>query len=171
MALFKVTQVTKPVLMVGAIIAATACEREQPDTQPRWTDTAAPAGIPVKMRWYTAEQVDTGATLYAQKCASCHKPNAEGTPDWKTRDANGRLPPPPLNGTAHTCHHPLEILRTVVRRGGAPVGGSMPAFDDKLSSQDIDAILAWVQSHWSDKIYAIWHERDLAVSGCIQATR
>lgn len=43
----------------------------------------------------------------------------------------------------------------------------MPAFADKLSPQEIDAILAWAQSHWSDKIYAIWRERDLVASGGI----
>jgi mono/diheme cytochrome c family protein len=47
----------------------------------------------------------------------------------------------------------------------------MPGFADKLSPQQIDQILAWVQSHWSDKIYAIWHERDLAASEGLQATR
>lgn len=161
----------KFLLVLGAALALTACESEQVDPKARWTDTAAPSSAPVAMRWYTAEQVEAGAVLYAQHCASCHKPNAEGTPDWKTRDANGKLPPPPLNGTAHAWHHPLDILRQVVRRGGAPVGGSMPAFGDKLAAQEIDAILAWVQSHWSDKIYAIWHERDLAVSGELQATR
>jgi len=171
MATFKVMQMKKLVLMLGSILALSACEREQPDPKARWTDTAAPASAPVVMRWYTPEQVETGTALYAQHCASCHKQNAEGTPDWKTRDANGKLPPPPLNGTAHAWHHPLDLLRSVVRQGGAPVGGSMPAFTDTLSPQEIDAILAWVQSHWSDKIYAIWHERDLAVSGGMQATR
>ena len=161
----------KTVLVLGVVATLAACESDQPDPKARWTDTAAPAGAPVMMRWYTPEQVKVGAALYAQHCASCHKPNAEGTADWTTRDANGKLPPPPLNGTAHTWHHPLGILRTVVRRGGAPVGGSMPAFADKLSPKEIDAILAWVQSHWSDRIYALWHERDLAASGGMQATR
>lgn len=162
---------TKSVLILGAAWVLTACEGEQPDPKARWTDTAAPASAPVAMRWYTPEQVEAGSTLYAQHCASCHKPNAEGTADWRTRDANGKLPPPPLNGTAHAWHHPLDVLRTVVKRGGAPVGGSMPAFADKLSAGEIDATLAWVQSHWSDDIYATWHERDLAASSGMQATR
>ena len=159
------------VLVSTALIALSACERDQPDPKARWTDTTAPANAPAPARWYTSEQVASGALLYAQNCASCHKPNAEGTADWMKRDANGNLPPPPLNGTAHTWHHPLSILRTVVSRGGAPVGGSMPAFGDKLSPQEIDAILAWVQSHWSDRIYALWHERDVAVREDMQAKR
>ena len=89
----------KLVLLLGAVVALSACESEQPEPKVRWTDRAAPAGAPVKMRWYTPEQVEAGATLYAQNCASCHKPNAEGTLDWQTRYANGKLPPPPLNGS------------------------------------------------------------------------
>lgn len=165
------TQIKTIVLAVGALIALSACDSEQPNQKARWTDSAAPASTPALMRWYTSQQVLSGAVLYARNCASCHKPNAEGTADWMTRDANGKLPPPPLNGTAHTWHHPLTILRTVVSRGGAPVGGSMPAFGDKLSPQEIDAVLAWVQSHWSDRIYALWHERELSTREGMQATR
>lgn len=161
---------TKAILIPFAVLVLAACDRDEPDPKALWTDTAAPAGAPVHLRWYTEDQVAAGAALYQQNCASCHKENAEGTADWKTRDANGKLPPPPLNGTAHAWHHPLSILRTVVVRGGAPVGGSMPPFGDKLDTQQIDAILAWVQSHWSDEIYRIWHERDLASRGGLQSS-
>lgn len=161
----------KAIWLAVAGIASAACEQHQEDPEARWTDSAAPAGAPVETRWYTQEQVAAGALLYRDNCATCHKKNAEGTPEWKTRDANGKLPPPPLNGTAHTWHHPLDVLRTVVRRGGVPLGGSMPGFAEKLDQQQIDAILAWVQSHWSDEIYAIWRERDLASRGGLQSTR
>ncbi|MES9921821.1 MAG: hypothetical protein ABW161_16470 [Candidatus Thiodiazotropha sp.] len=36
----------------------------------------------------------------------------------------------------------------------------MPGFGEKLKPQQIDEILAWVQSNWTDEIYAIWYERD-----------
>ena len=65
-----------------------------------------------------------------------------------------------LDATGLNC--PLPILRTVVRKGGVPVGGTMPGFGEKLDVEEIDAILAWVQSHWSDEIYALWRERDAA---------
>ncbi len=161
----------KAPLISLAILFLAACEGEQPDPKARWTDTAAPSIAPMQTRWYTQDQIAAGAILYEQNCASCHKANAEGTADWKTRDVNGKLPPPPLNGTAHTWHHPLSILRTVVTRGGAPVGGSMPPFGDKLDATQIDAILAWVQSHWPDDIYRIWHERDLASQAGLQPLR
>jgi mono/diheme cytochrome c family protein len=159
------------ILITAAGFALSACEQSPEDAKSRWTDKAVPAGSPVELRWYTGEQVAAGAVLYKTHCASCHKEKAEGTAEWRERDANGKLPPPPLNGTAHAWHHPLDVLRTVVKRGGAPVGGSMPPFAEKLDQHEIDAILAWVQTHWSDEIYQIWRERDLAASGGMQAIR
>lgn len=119
-----------------------------------------PAGQPVKAvpRWYTQEQVERGYGLFQENCAECHKPDASGDPNWKQVNAEGKLPPPPLNGTAHAWHHPLPLLRRIVRTGGVPMGGTMPSFKDKLKPDEIDAILAWVQSHWSDEIYATWHQ-------------
>ena len=109
-------------------------------------------------RWYTPEQVARGGPLYQQHCASCHRPDASGTPDWRTPGPNGKYPPPPLDGSAHTWHHPLFILQRTVRLGGERLGGVMPGFADQLTERDIDAILAWVQSRWSEEIYERWLE-------------
>lgn len=109
-------------------------------------------------------QVTRGGRLFQQNCAECHGAMGEGDPNWRTLDANGHYPPPPLNGTAHTWHHPMSILRRTVRQGGVPLGGVMPAFADKLSDGDIDAILAWVQTKWPDEVYAAWSERNQQAS-------
>lgn len=111
-------------------------------------------------RWYTSERVEQGAKVYAQHCASCHGLRAEATPDWQTSDADGRYPPPPLNGTAHTWHHPLPVLRRIVREGGTPLGGLMPAFGDQLGADEVDAVIAWFQSLWPSEIYAAWGRRN-----------
>lgn len=126
------------------------------------SDSSAPSGLSETrvQRWYTPDQVARGQVLFQQHCAECHKADASGSPNWKEADAQGQFPPPPLNGTAHAWHHPLELLRRVVRLGGIPAGGSMPAFKDKLSATEIDDILAWVQSHWPDKIYRTWQKID-----------
>ncbi|MEN8180389.1 MAG: cytochrome c [Pseudomonadota bacterium] len=119
-------------------------------------------------RWYNQAQVARGDNLFQLNCAVCHKPDASGTPTWRERDANGVLPPPPLNGTAHAWHHPLSVLRRTVRLGGVPLGGTMPGFAEKLNPEEIDAVLAWVQSHWSDEIYRVWHERNEQASKSLQ---
>lgn len=107
-------------------------------------------------RWYFAEQAERGKTVFANNCAVCHGKNAEATPYWKTLDANGHYPPPPLNGSAHAWHHPLAILGRTIYHGGAPVGGQMPAFKDVLSETDMIDAIAHFQSYWSDDIYQRW---------------
>ena len=47
-----------------------------------------------------------------------------------------------------------------MRKGGAQVGGTMPPFEDKLSADEIDSVIAWFQTKWSDEIYAAWNERN-----------
>jgi len=111
-------------------------------------------------RWYTKAQVTEGAGLYQANCAMCHKVDASGTPNWKKPLANGKYPPPPLNGDAHAWHHPLAALKRTVKNGGVALGGSMPAFGHKLNDVQIEAILAWVQTHWNDRIYQTWSQRN-----------
>ena len=111
-------------------------------------------------RWYDQADIDKGATLFKQNCAACHGLNGEGTADWKKTDANGNYPPPPLNGTAHTWHHSKELLKMTILEGGARLGGLMPGFKDKLTDKEIDAVIAFFQSKWSDKIYANWAGRN-----------
>ncbi len=111
-------------------------------------------------RWYTQEQVDKGRKLFTEHCASCHGANAQGlAADWKKPLPDGTYPPPPLNGTAHAWHHPLDALKRQIRIGGKPVGGVMPPFGDKLSDVDMDAVIAYIQSLWPDRIYSTWLER------------
>ena len=73
---------------------------------------AIPAISAAESRWYNQSDVDKGSTLFKQNCSSCHGVNAEGTPDWKKTDSNGKYPPPPLNGSAHAWHHSIEVLQT-----------------------------------------------------------
>ena len=39
-----------------------------------------------------------GRQVYATHCAACHGAKLEGQPDWRQRDAQGRLPAPPSSG-------------------------------------------------------------------------
>ena len=107
-------------------------------------------------RWYTAAQVVQGGPLFAEHCAACHGSQAEGATEWFRRLPDGRWPPPPLNGTAHAWHHPLWQLRQQILDGSDPRHGNMPAFAGMLTAMEVDAVIAWLQSHWPDEIYAAW---------------
>jgi len=110
-------------------------------------------------RWYTSNQVAQGKALFSVYCAECHGKKAEATSDWRKSDKDGNYPPPPLNGSAHAWHHPLAHLRLTVRFGGARYGGKMPPFDNKLSADQVDSIIAWFQSLWPDEAYNRWLDR------------
>jgi mono/diheme cytochrome c family protein len=100
-------------------------------------------------------QLALGEKLYAQHCAACHGARLEGQPDWQKRLPNGRFPAPPHDDSGHTWHHGDEILFAITKNGlvppYAPAGyeSDMPAFAGKLTDEEIRAVLAWIESHWS----------------------
>ncbi len=112
-------------------------------------------------RWFNQGVADYGEQLFLQNCAVCHGANAERTKEWKKPDANGNYPPPPLNGTAHAWHHSIPQLTRSIKEGGKKLGGVMPPFGDKLSDQDVLAMIAYFQSKWPDEIYQAWHDRNM----------
>ncbi len=153
------------IIFSGGLLWLSGCEN-QPDaianTDTQW---GAPPMLSPTERWYSTAQIENGEPLFQENCASCHKSDASGTLNWRKTDSNGRYPPPPLNGTAHTWHHSLSVLHRTVRVGGIPLGGTMPGFGGKLSDRQIYDILAWVQSHWSDETYRVWYERNIQSGG------
>jgi mono/diheme cytochrome c family protein len=108
-------------------------------------------------RGYDPVMLETGKKLFQTNCAVCHGVEAEGTVEnWQQRDADGKMPPPPLNGSAHTWHHPLSGLVHTIRNGTAEIGGNMPAWKDTLSDQQIVSVVAWLSSLWPDEIFNAW---------------
>ena len=65
-----------------------------------------------------------------------------------------------MDGSAHAWHHPLALLDKVIRDGGAPLGGVMPAWGEVLNADQRLAVIASLQARWSPKIYDIWLERE-----------
>jgi mono/diheme cytochrome c family protein len=107
-------------------------------------------------RWYEAEQVTRGSALFTQHCASCHGKNGEGAFTWRQVGPDGKYPPPPLNGTGHAWHHPIQALGSQIKWGAPGGQGNMPPFEDRLSDEQIVEVIAWFQYQWSDEIYAQW---------------
>jgi mono/diheme cytochrome c family protein len=99
-----------------------------------------------------------GEALYRQHCAVCHGARLEGQPDWRRRLPSGRLPAPPHDDSGHTWHHTGELLFNITKHGVkppyAPPGyeSDMPGFAERLSDDDIWAVLAWIGSHWSAEV-------------------
>jgi mono/diheme cytochrome c family protein len=102
--------------------------------------------------WYSPGQVSQGQILYLDHCAGCHGTQAQGAENWTQLDSNGNRPAPPLNGSGHAWHHSLADLTQTVTQGR----GTMPAWKDTLTEEEIMAILASVQSRWPTTIYTAW---------------
>lgn len=104
-----------------------------------------------------------GQALFQQHCATCHGDKAQGTvANWQQRDASGKLPPPPLNGTAHAWHHSINGLARTIREGTISLGGSMPPWGDTLSDEEVFAVIIWFSSLWPDDLYAAWMQMNRA---------
>lgn len=101
-------------------------------------------------------KVARGAQVYKAHCAACHGANAEGAPNWHRAGPDGKYPAPPLNGTGHDWHHPTSALKRTIREGTGKLGGNMPAWKDKLTDSDIEAVIAWFQSRWPEEVYKNW---------------
>jgi mono/diheme cytochrome c family protein len=100
--------------------------------------------------------VGHGQRVYAQHCASCHGASLEGQPNWRERQANGRLPAPPHDRTGHTWHHSDMQLFDMVKNGTAGImpgyETDMPAYKDILTDADIWAALSFIESTWPPDI-------------------
>ncbi len=116
----------------------------------------AGGGAASQARWFGPEQVARGAQVYASNCAGCHGDSAQGTFNWRKPDASGKYPPPPLDGTAHTWHHPIRVLGAQIKFGAPGGQGMMPGFAQTLSDEQVLEVIAWFQSNWPDDIYAAW---------------
>lgn len=101
-----------------------------------------------------AEAVARGEHIYAVECASCHGKDLKGEPDWRGTKADGTLPAPPHDDSGHTWHHADSLLFEYTKFGGQAVSppdfrSAMPAFKDKLSDDEIWAVLSFIKSRWS----------------------
>ncbi len=102
------------------------------------------------------DSIRRGERVYAAECASCHGVRLEGQADWQIRRPDGRLPAPPHDASGHTWHHPDAHLFDMTKFGVAafaPPGyeSDMPAFEDRLSDEEIWDVLAFIRSRWSER--------------------
>jgi len=128
--------------LLAAVIAPAACSNapgEDPRADPR-----------------DAARVALGAKVYVQHCAVCHGVKLEGQPNWRVRLPHGRLPAPPHDESGHTWHHTDDVLFGITKYGLVPgkyspkdYESDMPAFGDKLSDEEIWAVLAYIKTSWT----------------------
>jgi S-disulfanyl-L-cysteine oxidoreductase SoxD len=127
-----------------------------------------PTASPYRLRPDDAEATQLGAKVYAAHCAACHGARLEGQPNWRERDASGRLPAPPHDASGHTWHHPDDVLFRITKHGVARAANlpgydsAMPAYEGVLSDAEIVAVLSWIKAQWPREIRRQQEEVDAA---------
>jgi mono/diheme cytochrome c family protein len=150
-------------LAVAALLMA--CERKPEQTQSAApqppassaTATTALTTLPTPTRDFSIQNLSRGAALYAEHCLQCHGPEGQGHPDWQTPSDGTFTAAPPLNGKGNDWKRSKTQLVAVIKQGahrnGSPV---MPAYQDRLSDDDIDNVLTWLQAFWPPEVYQRW---------------
>ena len=103
----------------------------------------------------TPAQIALGEQLYSENCLSCHGAKATVENPVQSRGGQkdeGSYLAPALNGKGHAWHHPNEMLYSIVKDGSIAKDSPMQGFKDKLSDEDIVAVLQYVKSLWPDEI-------------------
>ena len=149
----------KTVLIVSLLSLSFIGCSEQPEVEKKAEVVPQQSDVSVNGRWYKQSHVELGKTLFKDNCAKCHGSNGQSVFGWKERLADGSFPPPPLNGSAHSWHHPLSMLLGTIKAGGVARGGKMPAFKGQLNDEEIISVTAYFQNFWSDNIYQAWIQR------------
>jgi|TARA_B100001105_G_C22366516_1_gene432889 mono/diheme cytochrome c family protein len=107
-----------------------------------------------------AKSIELGENTFNNNCAVCHGAEAKGlAKDWKKRQEDGNYPAPPLNGTAHAWHHSPEVLLQTINEGGVELGGWMPPFKSKLSDEEKQSLLDYIQNLWPIEIQQKYNDR------------
>lgn len=131
--------------LLAALVVA-GCDRLSPQ----------PAGY--RLQPDDSEVLALGQRVYTAHCASCHGAGLEGQPNWRLRDAAGRLPAPPHDASGHTWHHPDQVLFDITKYGVAKAANlkdydsAMPPYEGVLSDAEITAVLSWIKSRWPAEI-------------------
>jgi mono/diheme cytochrome c family protein len=114
----------------------------------------------------SAGQIEMGRLLYAQHCAACHGVNLEGQPNWQTRKVDGKLPAPPHDETGHTWHHSDDQLVRITKLGVSAVvpnyQSDMIGFGDKMSDDEIRAVIEYIKSTWPQRQREYQEQRNQA---------
>jgi mono/diheme cytochrome c family protein len=142
----------------GKEVPPPAAESAKAPAESSSPPAAAAAPKNLAARKLNPEKIKRGEAVYLKNCASCHGPNGEGTPGWRTPGADGRYPPPPLDGSAHAWHHSTDTLEEMIRKGSPGGAGGMPAWDGKLTNQEIADVIVWIKSLWPDDVYEVWYK-------------
>lgn len=140
--------ILRSVLLIS-LVGIVACDQ---------TPTSDLSSAPVPTRVFDPAQIELGAKVFKTHCQICHGEQAQGHPQWRKPGADGKYPPPPLDGSGHAWHHSRAVLKQSILKGSIDSMGNMPAMAGILNDQELEAVISFIQSLWSDQVYAAWYQ-------------
>ena len=126
--------------LVAAYLSLAACSSADTPT-PKPTSTTSNLSTPsppAENQGSSVEVLVRGGDLYAVECQVCHG----------DQQGHGGTGAPPHNQDGHTWHHPDSQLKEWITNGKLGFY-LMPAFNDRLTESDVDAILSYIQTWWT----------------------
>lgn len=125
-------------LLVIVMLGVTACNNDS-KKETNLTDT--PTTSPL-----LSQNSTNGETIYIVYCAECHGLNGEGQ---NPEDPFSGDVAPPHDTAGHTWHHDDDLLIEIVTEGG--ISNKMPAFGEQLTIEQIELVLGYIKTFWTDE--------------------
>lgn len=107
-------------------------------------------------RQYDKNLLARGERVFQANCAVCHGSGGEGKPGWQQPGPDGLLLPPPLDNSGRVWRLTSSQIKQFIRQGSPHGRSNMPAWQGKLSDQEIDEVTTWITSLWPDATYLEW---------------
>ena len=123
-------------VIVSALVLLNGC------TQPP-NESKAPAAIPAEKATATPDEFAVARANYAKHCSACHGDEGKG---GLVKVENTKLEVPSLR-EGHALVHPDEEFVEQITEGG----DGMPKFKDKLSSEEINAMVRFIRQEFQGK--------------------
>ena len=145
--------------LAAALMLLGACSKEAEQTA-----MPVPGMVP---RQFDPESVTRGAQMFEQHCVVCHGPRAQGHPDWQTPSDGSFAAAPPLNGTGNDWKRSRAMLAATIQNGVRRKSDNadiMPAWKGRLSENDVEDVLNWLQSLWPAEVYDAWAKAQAAAT-------
>lgn len=133
------------ILSLGlALLAGCGEDAKQPEVQGKG------------LRQYDKNVLARGERVFMTNCAVCHSNGGEGKPNWQQPGPDGKLLPPPLDSNGRVWRLSSNQMQQFVHQGSPDGRANMPAWQGKLSEQEISDVVTWITSLWSDAVYMEW---------------
>ena len=135
---------------------------------PRQQEAAVKYDPATHQALFAGQVAATGAQLYVDNCATCHRTDGQGYAQAFPALAGN----PVVNGA-----DPASLIHLVLAGGtmpgaqAAPTQFTMPPFDQRLSDQEVADVLSFVRASWGNRAAAVSAAQVRKLRGAVPAGR